>query len=103
MTFREYRFQRFIAYCLSEFNSAKKKNREGHSAISHEIKFYTWETSFPGDLHQRLFCTYKNTQEKLASIDAVENGETHVTAPELHSVTQWGKKIINHGGWQTLF
>ena len=25
ITFREYRFQRFVAYCLSEFNSAKKK------------------------------------------------------------------------------
>ena len=32
ITFREYRSERFVAYYLSELNSAKK-NREDHSTI----------------------------------------------------------------------
>ena len=63
ITFKEYRFQRFMAYCLSEFNSAKKKNREDHFA---SVKKSSFKLEKPllqlGDLCQRLLCTYKKTQ-----------------------------------------
>ena len=63
ITFREYRFQRFIAYCLSEFNSAKKKNREDHSARVTKSSFKREKPPLQlGDLCQRLLCTYKKTQ-----------------------------------------
>ena len=61
-TFREYRFQRFVAYYLSELNSAKK-NREDHSTIVTKSSFKLEKPLLQlGDLRQRLFCTYENTQ-----------------------------------------
>ena len=58
ITFREYRFQRFVAYYLSELNSAKK-NREDHHKSSFKLEKPLLQL---GDLRQRLFCTYENTQ-----------------------------------------
>ena len=61
-TFREYRFQRFVAYYLSELNSAQK-NREDHSTIVTKSSFKLEKPLLQlGDLRQRLFCTYENTQ-----------------------------------------
>ena len=69
--------------------------REDHSTIVTKSSFKLEKPLLQlGDLRQRLFCTYDNTQWRLASIDAVNNGETHVTAPELHSVhREWRRRI----------
>ena len=62
-TFREYRFQRFVAYYLSELNSAKK-NREDHSTIVTKSSFKLEKPLLQlGDLCQRLLCTYKKHNE----------------------------------------
>ena len=62
ITFREYRFQRFVAYYLSELNSAKKIVK----IILRLVTKSSFKLEKPllrlVDLRQRLFCTYENTQ-----------------------------------------